>query len=221
MKPTIQLGGDTRIHKAIGASVHEYSRVESAQVGILEAILTIKTVPASILFHSIQNVRTRNEMIQGLLRYSYGDKFKSFWAKCSAFLFKLSVYRNAIVHWHPHINIYVDEKHQAVRATNALGNPMYGKGGKSLEVTDFPPFDQDCRYIAEELYALARFLKQFKPDETLPDKYQRPIIRPNRADLQPPPKTKEPGPRRPPSVPKLSAAQRRAKARKDSRLKAK
>lgn len=217
----IALGGDARIHSAIGASVHNYSHVESAQVDILEALLTIKTVPASILLHSVQNARSRNAMIQGLLRHYHADKFKTFWTGCSEFLSALALYRNAIVHWHPHINIYVAKKGGVTRSANAIGNPMYGRGSKSLELEDFAPFDADCGYIREILLDFGRFLKTFKPDDPLPDKFSRPTIRPNRAVLQQRQTAKAPQPLRPPSVPKLSAEQKLAKAKKEAREKRK
>ena len=69
---------NAQFHSAIGASLHKYSRVEVTQVRILEAILKIELTPASTLFFSVQNVRTRNEMIAGLLRHYHGDKLLSF-----------------------------------------------------------------------------------------------------------------------------------------------
>jgi hypothetical protein len=54
----------------------------------------------------------------------------------------------------------------------------------------------------------------------LPDKFLKPIPYRNTAFLRPPPKPKEHGPRRPPSRPKLSAAERRAKALKEARQRA-
>jgi hypothetical protein len=84
---------------AIGASIHKYSKVEVAQLRILEAILKIETLPAALIFFSIQNVRTRNELIEELLRHYCGEGLVPFWGRCSKFLAKLSLFRNAIVHW--------------------------------------------------------------------------------------------------------------------------
>lgn len=217
----IHLGGDPKIHQAIGKAVDLYTRVEAAQADILQSILKVKPAPASVLFYSVRSVRTQCEMIDALLRFAHGDKFKAFWTKCSTFLFKLSLYRNAIVHWHPHIDVYVKTTRMGFTVTgeNVLGNPSLGRRGKSLTLDDFPLFYQDCVYIREELIALARDLKKQRRGRPSHQKYRQAIIRPNLADLQPPARAKEPKPPRPPSKPRLSAAQRRSKALKNARAK--
>lgn len=216
MKPKIVLGGDRKLEAAVGAAVHAYSGVESAQENILQYALKIGPVPASIILHSVANSRSRNEMIQGLLRNSYDDQFKPFWAKCTDFLNKLSLYRNAIVHWHPHTNIYLSEDTEALKAASAIGNPMLGRTSRSLELGDFPPFMQDCAYIREELLSLANYLKAGAQLPSL-EKFSRPAIRPNLADLLPPPTPKEPPPQRQPSQAKLTEGEWVAKLKKEGR----
>jgi hypothetical protein len=112
-----------RMHAVIGASVHKYSRVEAAQVAILEGLLKVGTASASILLFSVQNVRTRNEMIEGLLQHYHGDKLQSFWAEFSAFLSTLAVYRNAIVHWHPGWRLHFDDDRKVKQITDLIADP--------------------------------------------------------------------------------------------------
>ena len=90
---------------------------------------------------------------------------------------------------------------------------------KGLEQNDFPPFLKDCLAIRQDLSSLLSLLKE-RPS-TLPDKFQQPIIHRNEAVLRPRRTAKAPQRQRPPSKPKLSAAQKRARALKNARAKAK
>lgn len=189
-KSKIVFGGDPELHVGIGACVEAYSRVENVQTHVLAQILKINHWSAAIIFNSVQNVRSRNEMIQGLLWQSYGKKFKPYWAKCSVFLFKLSIFRNAVVHWHPHIQIVAGQQTTDYKSENVMGNPMPGKAHRSLTIRDFPLFTADCRYIEAELRDFLRYLQVIPKTEPLLDKYQQPTIRLNQADLQLPQKPK-------------------------------
>jgi len=78
----IRFVANPKLHEAIGASVENYARVESAQASILQEVLKLDLAVASILFHSPQSTRSRTEMMQGLLNQRYQGKFKAYWAKC-------------------------------------------------------------------------------------------------------------------------------------------
>jgi hypothetical protein len=215
---------NAEMHSAIGASIHQYSKVEVAQTRILEAILNIETKPAALLFFSIQNVRTRNDLIEGLLRHYREENLRPYWAKCSAFLFKLSLYRNAIAHWIPGWHYHLDFVQRKITGVTAfISDPKAGptKEARSLQAGDLKPFDEDCQYIAHQLNQFAAYLKMFKSNAHGPfrDIYRQLTIRLNQAVLRPPrtPTAQQPR-QRPfpasarPKGPKPSAKQRRQRA---------
>ena len=136
------------IHTAVGQAVDAYAGVEGAQAQMMEALLKLSAREASIIFYSVQNVRSRHEMIQELLKLRHKDKYKKFWSACWKFLRKLAIFRNALVHWHPILVVYLDESGQNTDDDHdhALGPPM-GGDFEAVKASDIPPFLKDCHYI--------------------------------------------------------------------------
>jgi hypothetical protein len=178
-----------QMHAAIGKAIHSYSKVEVAQVRILEGMLKLETLPATILFFSVQNVRARNEMIDSLLGHYYGGKLENFWAECSRFLYKLALFRNAIAHWVPGMLLHMDHVQRRVtKVTPFIAEPKaaFVKDAIKLEADDLKPFNEDCEYIADILMMFGLYLRGVTPQKPSPslDKYQQLAIRQNLADLQ-------------------------------------
>jgi hypothetical protein len=203
------------LDSAIGRATQAYAQV-GAQALLLKEILEVDYKTSHTMFFAVQNTRSRHEMFQSLLETVCSKKIRPYWDSLARFLETLAKFRNAIAHWHPYIKIFANFDDQTQnRFVEALGHPVPGKSLELIEVQDFPAFLADCRYAQDELIVLTSFMTS-KPT-SLPEKYQQPITRRNLALLRQPPIAKAPQPQRPPSVPKLSAAQRRAKAKKESR----
>jgi hypothetical protein len=208
------------IHHAVGEAIEAYSNVESALASLLESILDTDFQKAHILFFAVQSARSRNEMLQRLLELQFQTDIKKYWASCASFISTLADFRNAIVHWHPFYTVYVNQKLGTMKMAPSLGHPvMIGSKFKSLQIGDFDPFLKDCLYIRGELGSL-KFLVKEKPSP-LPEKFQKPITRRNLAVLRPRQTAKAPQPLRKPSVPKLTKFQKRKKAQKEARERAK
>jgi hypothetical protein len=214
------------LHRAVGEAMEAYANVEATLASLLGTILNINFQKAHIIFFSVGNARSRLDMIEHLLKLrlkaAVFSKLEDRWDSITEFLLTLAGFRNAIAHWHPHTNIYERNSptgESEFRMVPALGNPILGKSSVSLEVLSFPPFLTDCNYIRGELSGIIPLAK--KPPRTLPKRFWKPIDGQNQAVLRPPPTAKAPQPRRPPSKPKLSPAQKRAKAKKDARKAAK
>jgi hypothetical protein len=211
------------LHQAIGQAIESYVRVEQILALVLQAILKTDVLKAHAILFAVQNTRARNELFQSLLQMQFGAGIKSYWASCGKFLNTLSVFRNAVAHWHPYLNIYISKDKDAppARVTHALGHPAIRSALKSLEVSDFAPFQRDCRHISQELSALVELVNE--PPAALPEKFRRPIAHQNLAVLRPRPTAKAPQPQRPPSQPsalqkgrKPSAKQRRQRALREA-----
>jgi hypothetical protein len=219
---TVLLNPETKeIHAAMGRAIDAYANLEYSLTFLLQTLLAVPPHEASIVLFSVQNVRSRLEMIQTLLSAKHQDKYRKFWTKVSAFLFKLSVFRNAIVHWTPALSIYQSKDGKVTKHEHELMHPWNSPKYSTVTTKNIADFIADCRYIEQEIYALKRDLSGEPPERASPHRFLAPKIRPNLAHLRPHQTPKERQPRRPPSVPKLSPEQLRAKAAKESRGKKK
>jgi hypothetical protein len=218
---TVLLNPETKeIHAAMGRAIDAYAHLEYSLTYLLQALLGVRPHDASIILFSVQNVRSRLEMIQTLLSSKQqDDRYKQFWTKVSAFLLKLSVFRNAIVHWTPAVSIYKSKDGKIAKHEHELMHPWNNPKYSTVTTKNIADFIADCRYIEQEIHALKRDLSGEPPEPASPRRFLEPKIRPNLAHLRPPQNPKERQPRRPPSVPKLSAEQQIAKAAKDARKK--
>jgi hypothetical protein len=197
----------------IGEAIEAYAAVEAEQAMLLRKILSVDYREAFIIFFAVQNVRARGEMIQELLDLRFAGRLKNYWASCNKFLLVLAKFRNAVAHWHPYTNLY-ENKDQTRHYEPALGPPSPGNL-LPLEAKHFPAFIEDCEYIISHLRMLATRVSEGL--ESLPQKFQPPEVRRNLAHLPQRQRPATPNPLRPPSVPKLSPAEKRAKALKDAR----
>jgi hypothetical protein len=111
------------IYRAIGEAMQEYARVETVQASLIEGLLKVDFQRAHAIFFAAQNVRSRSELVETLLQLEFKDAIHKYWASCSKFLLTLARFRNAIAHWHPHINIYVSGRSERTVLKHALGHP--------------------------------------------------------------------------------------------------
>jgi hypothetical protein len=180
--------------KAIGAAVQSYAEVEASQARLLQVILHVDATQASTIFFTVQNVRSRTELFGSLLTHKYNDAHKKYWESCGAFLLILSIFRNAIVHWHPITKIFVHRRGERAKdAQAAIHNPMPGRRGV-LALSEFEPFMTDCAYIRSELDQFSGFLRDQDGADApkLRERFSRPLPRQNLANLQPVPQSKGP-----------------------------
>jgi hypothetical protein len=165
--------------KAIGNAVQSYAEVEASQARLLQCILGVDSFQAALIFFTVQNVRSRNELFGALLEHKYNDVHKKFWKSCSAFLRELSLFRNAVVHWHPLTRVYVNRSADPAKvprdAEASIRNPMPGRGSASLTVNEFKPFMIDCAYIRAQMDQFSGFLRDpdGADDDTLHERFSQ------------------------------------------------
>lgn len=185
--------------KAVGDAVQSYAEVEKSQARLLQCILGVDYMQAATIFFTIQNVRSRNELFSSLTEHRYNDAYKKYWESCAAFLHTLSIFRNAIVHWHPLTIVYVNRSGNPANtpkdAQTAIRNPRPGRGSISLTLNEFAlPFMLDCAYIRAEVDQFSGFLRDpdGADDPTLHERFSQTLPRQNRAVLRPIQPPKEP-----------------------------
>jgi hypothetical protein len=203
-------------HQAVGRAIDAYSRVEAEEAFLIQAILRTDIRTAYLICFAVQNTRSRIELIENLLRYKFANKFETYWNSCSKFIGILAKFRNAIAHWHPHLQVY-----STGRETSYVQSlkPPVPSGLQPIRERDIPPFVEDCDKIASAIRDLSKFIAARR--RTSPQRFQRPIACQNQAGLQPRRTAKPQQPRRKPSRPKLTKLQKRAKAAKEARERAK
>jgi hypothetical protein len=199
-------------HQAVGRAIDAYSRVEAEEAFLIQAILRTDIKTAYLICFAVQNTRSRIELIENLLRYKFSNKFETYWDSCSKFIGILAKFRNAIAHWHPHLQVYSNQ--QETRYVQSLRSPV-PSGLQPIREGDIPPFVEDCDNISSAIRDLSKFIAARR--RSLPRRFQQPIACHNQAGIQPRQIATAPRPPRKPSTPKLSRAQKRAKAVKDAR----
>jgi hypothetical protein len=201
----------------IGEAIEAYAKVEGMLALLFQRILKIDIQRAYLIIFSIQNNRARNELFGDLLALEREGKLNKYWESCSLFLGKLATFRNAIAHWQPTLNIFEHEKTKKLKYEHVMAQPDLKKTLGSIGAIEIAPFLVDCWKIRARLSDLEILMRE-RPT-ALPERFQIAIPDRNLAVLQQRQIAKERQPLRPPSVPKLSSAQKRAKALKDARKK--
>jgi hypothetical protein len=218
-------GTRAKLHLAVGEAMEAYASYESSAASLIRVLLKTNYQQSMAIYFAVKSTRDRMELFENLimLRLSARNrtKFEPFWNSVTAYLQVLTKFRNALAHWHPYVAIYEaapggDGQPYLYRPT--LADPVSNPNGKAIHAEDIAPFVQDCKF-AQGVFTQLYNLFEKKP-RSLPERFQRPIGRLNQASLRPPQNSKAPQPQRKPSVPKLTAAQRRAKAAKDARIEA-
>lgn len=209
--------------RATGSALQAYVQVEAALIRLLQSVLGCDSRQARLIFLSLNSVRSKLELFDSLIEHRFADKVEPFWSSCHDFLQKIALVRNAVAHWHPVTRVYVSRRagHIPKPAEPTLVDPSFR--GRALTLLDLQKFTLDCGYIRTEIGRLSGKLEagaKRSRKRPLPKKYRAPAVRPPAFAFPQSQTAKEPGPQRPPSVPKLSRAQKRAKALKDARLKA-
>jgi hypothetical protein len=214
-----QISFPSELTTRIGEAIEAYAKVEGMLALLFQRILKIDMQRAYLIIFSIQNSRARDGLFGDLLAMEYSGKLDEYWESCSLFLGKLAKFRNAIAHWHPIFNVFEHEKTGKLKFEHAMAHPNLKTTLGSIGALEIGPFLVDCWKIRGRLSDLEVLMRE-RPD-ALPERFQQPIPDRNLAVLQTPPKPKGSKPPRPPSVLKLSRAQKRAKALKNARGKKK
>ncbi|MBR0915823.1 hypothetical protein [Bradyrhizobium japonicum] len=216
-------GTRTSLHLAVGEAMEAYANYEASAASLIRVLLNTDYRQSMAIYFAVKSSRDRMELFENLiilkLREKHRPLFQPFWDSFTAYLQVMTKFRNALAHWHPYVSIYEDTRQStespSYQYVPTLANPTATADDRSLYVGDIAPFVQDCKFASGTFTLLYDYFD--KKPRSLPEIFRQPISRQNLADLRPHPTAKAPQPRRKPSVPKLSRAQRRAKAQKDAR----
>src|SRR5258706_11474603 len=154
--------------KAIGEAVEAYTDVEAAQFRLLAIILGVDDHTAAIIFFTVINVRSRQEMFETLLVKKHGRTYEKYWQSYTHYINKLSVFRNAIVHWHHTTILNTEGPSEA-----GIRHPTPKGRGRALTASQLRPFIQDCIRARVESDQFATFLRD-GGEPTLHDRFLQP-----------------------------------------------
>ncbi|MEN3238963.1 hypothetical protein PUR29_36620 [Methylobacterium ajmalii] len=125
----------SEFHRKVGEAFEYYSRFEGYHSRILSSILNIDDDQGTLIFFTVQNVKSRNELILSLLEMKYGIKYRDFWRSVATFIENLAAFRNVLAHGH-----------RIVLGESGLHHPMPGKYSTILG-SQIKYFLEDCELM--------------------------------------------------------------------------
>jgi len=105
-------GSDGTMQIARAVAIQEYAQVESNLAKLFTALLGTGARKGSIVFFALMNARSRNSILESLLKEEYGNMYNAYWYGEPAgqvkrktgglitLIRQLDEERNRIVHWH-------------------------------------------------------------------------------------------------------------------------
>lgn len=216
-------GSRTGLHTSVGAAMEAYASYEATAASLIRVLLKTDYRQSMAIYFAVKSSRDRLELFENLITIRLSEKhrpmFLPFWNSFTAYLQVMTKFRNALAHWHPYVSIYeANEAAPHYQIRQSLANPTSSAEDKSLYAEDIAPFIKDCKF-AQGIFTLLYAHFEKRP-RSLPEIFRKPITRQNLAVLQPPRISTAPQPQRKPSVPKLTKFQKRKKAEKEARKRA-
>ncbi len=86
-------------------AIQAYATLEQSLCSIFAHCLEAKPDKAGIVFFRLSNARSRNYILEQLLKRTYGDTYSQFWSSSARIIGSLDHERNEIVHWQTMIHV--------------------------------------------------------------------------------------------------------------------
>ena len=130
-----------------GYAINAYAGVEAQLNNLFSWLLDTHQDVSSLIFYRVANTRSRNAMMQDLIKRKCGDTYKVYWASMFKFISKLDRKRNEIVHWH-----FGALDPTAIMP--ALANPKSGfglTGEPIVTMAEIDDFIRKCDFVSQSL----------------------------------------------------------------------
>jgi hypothetical protein len=108
MDEHLELDAQNRPMLARARAINTYADLENLLCLVLSALLEVEAKTAGIIFYRIPNTRSRNVVLEELLKERHGAIYRVFWNSVMKELSLLDEERNKIVHWHSILIPYGD-----------------------------------------------------------------------------------------------------------------
>ena len=185
-----ELDGKQTIQLLRGEAIGAHTLIELHLCNLCQHLIQSDIEAAGIAFYSIQNARTRNNMVEKLLKLRYGNDHSHFWNSWKNECQQVDERRNSIVHWLMSTTRRIEgARWQTPRTT--LKHPTYRTRGDwhpESEITE-----QGLRDFIEKCHDLAFVMRLFhgyltdgdlrgREPEPLHDIFRQPITYPIPSD---------------------------------------
>ncbi len=179
------------MHEAMGSAMTDWVWVEDGLVKLISTLLGCSLEQAGIVWYSVVSFNGKLEMIDSLMRHAHeGKPIMSYWPSCYDYLRKLSGYRNRIAHWelvslHPHSfegHRPFDEHSQARLVPHNFDvrdRMMKFREDAGVGIEDVRFYSGQFSWMGMELSELWLAQNDKIP---WPDKFSRPLTRPQSQD---------------------------------------
>jgi hypothetical protein len=134
-----------------GMAIQSYANLEQSLCAIFATTLGTKIERAAIVFFKINNARSRNDMLEKLLKRHAGDAYSCFWNSVTSHLRCLDQKRNEIVHWHEAMD-FTSEDGKTARIAMTLIPPNYWAASDAkIQINDLGDFLNKCDFFSRLL----------------------------------------------------------------------
>jgi hypothetical protein len=166
---------------ARAVALDAYAAVEASLCALFARLLGTDEGSAGIVFYRINNARSRNGMIEKLLKRRKGADHNLWWNSMVAIMRIADERRNEIVHWHGVAHIFQNETTSEFVVTHRLEPPNYlvrTDQTPSLGPEEMAEFVIRCDFIARSLNMFMLELRGKLAHEPWHDIFRQPAAYP-------------------------------------------
>lgn len=167
--PAIDPRDRNALHIMRGAALDSYSAVEASLCRLFAHLLGTDDEAAGTVFYRINNARSRNTMIEKLLKQRHGAEFNLFWNSLERLLRTIAETRNSTVHWQTVIEI------GDTGVQGYLHPPNIAAGLRTDNVIRLPElqeFRDKCSFISRSINIFKTVLGGWPAEKLEPDTLQ-------------------------------------------------
>ena len=157
--PNVQLSNlhpYDRITFLRGRAIEAYSGIESSLSSLFQSILKTDALAAGTIFYRIVNSRSRNVIMENLLKQRHGTEFKAFWSSISDKIRQLDQSRNEIAHWQHAALINAKGSERGMLFPNNIF--AHNQNTPSWTEQRLASFCQECNFVGRLINMLCLFI---------------------------------------------------------------
>jgi hypothetical protein len=132
-----------------GKAIESYSALESSQAMLFHSLIGTDVLAAWTVFYRIVNTKSRNTILDSLLKQRRGSEFKAFWDSISSRIRSVDQRRHEIAHWQHAASIDAHgNTHGMIVPNNIFAHD--GNTPKRTEI-DLAEFCRECNFLSRTL----------------------------------------------------------------------
>jgi hypothetical protein len=183
--PRHRYPADVRLRLARADAIESYSSLELTLCSLFAILLGTKADLGGIVFFKITATRSRNSIIETLIKRKYGTEFNAYWNSVIKIIGQLDNKRNEVIHWYSGMNLNFARDGRISSATAMLVPPNLWdrkRGSPKLTEKTLNDFTLKCEFaeaaiLSFLLYGKGRRIRR-KPRAAWRDIFRQPLAYP-------------------------------------------